>query len=188
MSAIETAATESDKGRGAAKRFSDFLVAHDPGPPPERAPWTSIDWSDLRALVMDVYDRRSRALHNGRPFPEPMLRSPRWESNIKLFLIRWIQRITEVIGTANLPDGIVTFAHDATSSNDEIPMLLWVFEHLVRGALTDWWGQVQQGAGVGEEVNLRGNVTPRYSEGGHRVAPSQWLTAQGEGRYLHAAA
>jgi hypothetical protein len=39
-------------------------------------------------------------------------------------------------------DGIAQFSHDAVWSSADMPMLLWVFEYIVRRSLQDWWSDL----------------------------------------------
>jgi phytoene dehydrogenase-like protein len=57
--------------RRAQKRFIDFLVHFDPGPPDDRPAFKAgqVDWGAMRSHLRTIYDYRSRALHDGRPFP-----------------------------------------------------------------------------------------------------------------------
>lgn len=134
VSAVETAASTTDARRGATRRFCDFLAERAPDPPPVRAPWSTVDWTRLGELAASIYDMRSRALHDGRPFPDPMLRAPRWETNLENDLDEGASA-----GYIERPDGIAQFSHDAVWSSADMPMLLWVFEYIVRGSLQGWW-------------------------------------------------
>jgi hypothetical protein len=109
VSAVETAATASNTGVGAGKRFRRFMKAHQPSPPDPRAPWTRIEWAQLDSLLPAIYNARSRALHNGKPFPDPMLRPPRWESSEG----NEADGRTQSAGYIERPDGIASFSHDA---------------------------------------------------------------------------
>lgn len=111
------------------------MKEHSPGPPEPRAPWAQVDWDRLPRLLSAIYDARSRALHNGKPFPGPMLDPPRMESNEGSEL----DERSQSTGYIERADGIGTFAYDAIWSSADIPMLLWVFGHMVRSALQHWW-------------------------------------------------
>ena len=62
------------------KKFLDFSMKFQPPPPPERPEhhWAQHSWNrkDFRATVQKIYEYRSRALHDGRPFPAPMCQPP----------------------------------------------------------------------------------------------------------------
>lgn len=55
------------------RRFLDFFD-HFPPPPPSNRPalHLQVDWSEIRVHLGKVYNYRSRALHEGTPFPFPM--------------------------------------------------------------------------------------------------------------------
>lgn len=74
-----------------------------------------------------IYGHRSRALHDGKPFPLPMLDWPRWPDD---------EAIQEV------PLGLNTGGMGGVWDASEAPMLLSTFEHIVRGALLRWWGNL----------------------------------------------
>ena len=106
-------------------RFLNFLDKHLPPPPTERPEeFARLDWSDLRPRFKRIYDYRSRALHDGTPFPEPMCEpAMRWSTDTPVEKPPWLSSSS----------GLATWA-----AND-IPMFLHTFEYVVRGALLSWW-------------------------------------------------
>ncbi len=112
---------------GSTKKFVDFLWAHRPEPPGPRPPeWASLDWTErgLRDALTRVYQHRSKALHGGTPFPGPMSR---------------ILRVTNEGWLPETPLGLAASEHGGVWIAEDMPMLLWVFHHVVRGALLVWW-------------------------------------------------
>lgn len=72
-------ANEFADSMGVGKKFVDFLLEHLPSPPEKRPPqWGQVDWSaaNLKGAFRKVYDHRSKALHDGMPFPAPMCEPP----------------------------------------------------------------------------------------------------------------
>lgn len=134
VGAVEAASKTPARGK-VTRRFLDFLERHQPPPPTQRAPWTRIDWERLPELLRSVYAARSNALHDGKPFPAPMLEVPRWETNED----NEPDERPPSSGHIERPDGIASFSHGGTWASADIPMLLWVFEHVVRGSLLSWW-------------------------------------------------
>jgi hypothetical protein len=121
-------ATEFADSFGATKKFVDFLVAYLP-PPPEKRPadWGRIDWSPdgLRPVFRKIYEHRSKALHDGIPFPPPMCEPPfkheTWDA------------------VAERPIGLGMSGQGGTWMLEDTPVLLHTFEHIVRHALNAWW-------------------------------------------------
>jgi hypothetical protein len=109
---------------GATNKFVSFLLQFLPSPPELRPPeFFRISWErrDIKRSLKKVYDKRSRALHGGRPFPYPMCTPPiRWED-----------------GYSELPN--VTGALGAQWQREDIPMQLHVFERIARLAISEWW-------------------------------------------------
>lgn len=116
---------------GATKKFSDFLCKYLPNPPSVRSddrlePWTE---SGLKKKFAKVYDYRSKRLHAGQPFPETMRRN--------------------TVGGGMTGDGFIIAREvpikmstpTENYAQDELPMTLNIFEHIVQGALLNWWNQ-----------------------------------------------
>lgn len=63
---------------GSMRRFCEFIVTHLPEPPKRRPPSYQLTWSGagLKPVLKIIYDHRSRALHDGTPFPLPMCEQP----------------------------------------------------------------------------------------------------------------
>ena len=122
---------------GSAKKFVDFVKEFLPPAPPLRPPGYQFSWeiSDITRALRLIYRYRSKALHDGTPFPAPMCDSPRrlaqdWQA--------WTERPT---GLAASMLGSVWLAEDT-------PILFHTFEYIARNALLRWWQQVMDSKAV----------------------------------------
>jgi len=84
----------------------------------------------MRESVNKIYEYRSKALHEGIPFPAPMCHSP-WTAGDGVFAEKFH---AFAMGT----QGGVWQAED-------IPMLLHTFEYIVRKVLLRWWQSMAAG-------------------------------------------
>lgn len=110
----------------ATDRFTMFMTNYEPDPPSERKNGDAgqIQWADLSQHFLTIYGYRSRALHDGTPFPAPMCEPPvRWSGN----------------GYAEKPPWLWSQAGSSTWLAGDIPMHLHMFEYLARHALLNWW-------------------------------------------------
>lgn len=114
----------------ATRKFVSFLAECAPEPPEQRPSFDVLDWTRMADHAKLIYRLRSDALHNGKPFPQPMLEIPRREEN---------GSIQEV------PGGLTTGGYGAIWAAEETPMLLATFEHIARGALLKWWDELANG-------------------------------------------
>jgi len=112
------------------KQFVDFARDFMPGPPPDRpkeraqCPW---DKTAMEKAMETIYDHRSKALHDGTPFPLPMCQPP---------------RMTHGNGevAAERPENHIAFPTLGVKwGEDDLPMHLHTFEYIVQGALCKWW-------------------------------------------------
>lgn len=113
---------------GATKKFIDFVLEFAPDPPRHRPPQAfqlSWDKKNLKNSLRIIYGWRSRALHGGTPFPAPMCQAP-----------RFIEKGGVLI---EIPLGLATHSQGATWVKKDTPMLLHIFEYIVRQALLKWW-------------------------------------------------
>ena len=112
---------------GSTKKFVDFLLKYLPEPPSPRPvdPNVQVSWSErgLKRAFSQIYGYRSRTLHGGVAFPAPLCFSP--------------------IDVEELPFNIAGSGSRAGNapawSRKDVPMLLHVFEYIVRYALLNWW-------------------------------------------------
>jgi hypothetical protein len=127
--AVSAVANEFAQGMKATAKFRGFFRAYAPEAPPRRPPeFAQLDWrvSRLMAAIGEVYDRRSKALHSGLPFPYPMCEPP------------W--RHEEWDAAEEVPSAPGAGAQGGYWKREDTPMRLHTFEYLVRGALLAWWG------------------------------------------------
>jgi hypothetical protein len=113
---------------GATKKFFEFLLAYLPSPPQNRPDeWLQIEWSpeNLKKAFRQIYDYRSKALHDGIQFPAPMCEPP------------FLNKTGEA--GAERPTGHATSVGGGTWLAKDTPMLLQTFEYIAREALAAWW-------------------------------------------------
>jgi hypothetical protein len=107
-----------------------FLAFFRDFPPPEPSvrpdnDRARLDWTpaQLRNALAQVYELRSRLLHDGRPFPHPLLQPPAGQLDVP----------------AERP------MHDAYGvgpmawKSEDLPMYLPIFAHIVHMSLLSWW-------------------------------------------------
>ncbi len=113
---------------GSTNKFVNFVLKFLPDEPKERPiKWQQIKWSrtSIRKILSKIYDYRSRALHDGTPFPTPMCEPPFYNAE-------WGVTYSEKpLGAEGAMGG--------TWLPDDIPILLHTFENITRGALLNWW-------------------------------------------------
>ena len=112
---------------GSTKKFIDFLLTYMPSPPSKRSQWGQLSWerSDLKKAFGLVYKYRSKALHEGVPFPAPMCGVARVTSNSDV--------------PSEIPIGLATSTLGGVWQIKDTPMLLHVFEYIGRNAILSWW-------------------------------------------------
>lgn len=119
---------------GSTRKFVDFCVAHLPAPPPIRPqqPFEQIAWdaATLRRGLIKIYDYRSRALHDGTPFPLPMCMPPRGDRG----------------AYEEKPAGLAAGTGSAVWMAVDLPMMLHVFHYITRSVLLSWWRSLLPGA------------------------------------------
>ncbi|MCW3767952.1 hypothetical protein OCL88_15845 [Paenarthrobacter sp. PAE-2] len=109
----------------AQKKFVSFVADYNQGPPETRpAEFQQLDWLKLDSHMQVIYGHRSNALHDGTPFPAPMLQKP-----YGTYEEGWSER----------PLGITASSGGSSWDAHEYPMTLQTFEELVRGCLVEWW-------------------------------------------------
>lgn len=103
--------------------FADF-------PPPEplyrpQSDRARVDWTPrgLKNALGQVYDLRSRLLHDGRPFPYPLLGPPAADNDIPAE-----RPFEDAYGVGNM-----------AWTAGELPMFLPTFAYIVQMSLLDWW-------------------------------------------------
>ena len=125
---VERIAVEFADALGSTAKFVDFLLEHLPPPPPTRpGEWGQVKWEKptLRKSFRSIYDHRSRALHDGIPFPAPLCRPVLNPANPSVPAERPIE-------LAASDRGGVWVARD-------LPLYLHTFEYIARNAIVTWW-------------------------------------------------
>ncbi len=113
---------------GSTKKFIDFVINFLPPQPAFRpSEFFQHSWEvqRMKRSMGIIYGYRSKALHDGRPFPAPMcdppFRHPDWEA------------------PAEKPFGVAASSKGGTWLSKDTPMLLHTFEYIVRNSLLNWW-------------------------------------------------
>ena len=114
------------------KKFMDFGMKFTPKVPnPKERPMARslrLDWRkpNLKKVLRKIYQYRSRALHEGVPFPDPMLGPP--------FRMKANEQGSEV----PLP-GSASYSKGGTWVQQDVPVNLNTFHYITRNALLNWW-------------------------------------------------
>lgn len=119
----------------ATSRFLAFLDRYAPGPPARRPADENlrVDWPGLRKAMGRIYGARSALLHEGTPFPPGMV-------GINL------EFDDDGLPPECLRRGSQIGAENSAWPARDVPMYLWVFAHIVRGALINWWHDQTRGS------------------------------------------
>jgi len=124
-----TIADTFSESLGSTKKFIDFLLNYLPLPPEKRpGVWGQVKWEnkELKNSFRQIYGYRSKALHNGQPFPAPMCHSP-----------RKLQQDWDAV--EERPYFSASSVSGGTWVAKDIPMSLHTFEYIARNALIKWW-------------------------------------------------
>jgi len=119
---IPTIANEFKDSFGATKKFVDFCLCFLPDEPLLRPSSGRIDWSSesLSSIFKKIYDYRSKALHGGQPFPEPMCSYPeKWDEYAER------ARACSTLG--------------GTWLDEDVPINLNTFNYMTHSILNKWW-------------------------------------------------
>lgn len=130
---VEKVAIEISDYMGSTKTFIDFILEYFPNEPINRTEIHSrIDWTkrSFKKYLSQIYNYRSLALHGGTPFPSPMCEPP-MKLNGKYF---------------EAPPGLATSSNNAVWVKKDLPMLLHVFEYVVRNSIKSWWQSLYKNA------------------------------------------
>lgn len=112
---------------GSTRKFVDFVLQHLSGPPDLRPPiWEQFEWTDinLKKALRIIYGYRSKALHEGRPFPAPMCVPPYIHASNGA-----VQERMHSLAVS-MKQGIW--------QQEDIPMNLHLFEYITRKTLLAW--------------------------------------------------
>ncbi|WP_283134596.1 hypothetical protein [Rhizohabitans arisaemae] len=122
--ALQIVAKSLSRILGAESKMIDFILNYAPDPPAQRPEFGQIDWTQLEPALHVLYDHRSRDLHGGIPFPEPLCSPP-------FFDINGVP--TEAFpGHSASSGGAIWPAH-------RLPMYLHTFAYIAGEALRRWW-------------------------------------------------
>lgn len=115
-------------------KFISFCTIFKPDPPASRPAIEQFSFANrsYKTALSTIYDHRSKALHDGIPFPSPMCQPPDCYSPDE--------------PPPERPGGLAAASHGASWVGTEFPMHLHLFAHIVRGALLNWWQSLSQDA------------------------------------------
>ncbi len=123
---VQRVAKEIADYMGSTKAFTEFLINFVPAPPERRPDYNQHSWEvpELTKTFKLIYKYRSLALHGGTPFPFPMC------SQVHL--------LADGVYPEK-PRGLGSQAKGAVWDAKDTPMLLHLFEYIVRKSLLKWW-------------------------------------------------
>jgi len=129
--AVRLVASHLRRELRAQYKFREFILNFLPEPPAKRPrSWLQIDWEkdSMGKVLSKVYDCRSQALHGGVPFPPAMCVAP-------------FQR-SEDEAHSEKPHGLAMAGQGGAWTQDDQPLLLHIFEYIVRSVILNWWKSV----------------------------------------------
>lgn len=108
------------------RKLLNFTLRFAPTPPARRPEGIRVDFDDLEPALRQIYQWRSRDLHDGIPFPPPLCEPPIGDEHgpYERFPALGVQQ-----GGGYWPAEV-------------LPMYLHIFAHIVGGALCNWWTQL----------------------------------------------
>ena len=112
------------------RKFRKFIIKFKPPSPTKRPPNVLCHpWEEqaLEQSMIKIYDYRSKALHEGIPFPAPMCDPPFFDES-------WD-------APAEKPLGLGAQTMGGSWVVEDLPMLLHTFEYIVRQVLLKWWAE-----------------------------------------------
>lgn len=113
-------------------KFVRFLLKFGLVPPIPRPTVGAVDWSEvaMKKALPKVYQHRSSALHGSQPVPPPMSEPP--------------SPTHDVGGVRALPERPfgATATQGALWTEEDMPLNLYAFHHLVATAATAWWAEL----------------------------------------------
>lgn len=125
---VAAVAKEFGSTMKATAKFLGFLKEHMPEAPNLRPPeHAQLSWTkaNLGEAIETVYKYRSRALHDGRPFPHPMSEVPDFHS--------------EWAAPDEIPTALAMGINGGQWLQKDTPMRFHMFEYIARNALLKWW-------------------------------------------------
>ena len=120
---VEKVAHDLAKTFRPTKKFKDFVIAHDPGPPDVRPENARFQWENLDEALDILYRHRSRELHAGVAFPGPLCEPPPGHATPPF-------EVFPALGASNRGGRWLA---------EGLPMYLHLFAHITGGALRRWW-------------------------------------------------
>ncbi|WAT06503.1 hypothetical protein O1V64_11185 [Rouxiella badensis] len=116
---------------GATRKFRNFCLNFLPSEP-ENRPGEEIFricWKkqSLREIFNTVYNHRSKALHGGLPFPDPMCKAPNMGGHFSEICV------TSLLTTLG-----------GTWSSKDAPVTLNTFNHMTHSILNQWWSTLYE--------------------------------------------
>ena len=108
------------------RKLLAFTLRYAPAPPDRRPEAAQVDFDDLEPALRQIYEWRSRDLHDGIPFPAPLCEPPVGHENPAY------ERFP-VIGMSS---------GGGYWPAEVLPMYLHMFAHIVGGALRNWWNDL----------------------------------------------
>ena len=116
---------------GSTAKFWKFMDQFKPAPPEHRPKLFCFDFNpkSYKSAMKKIYGYRSKALHEGTPFPLPMCEPPGVP-------------VANDFELNEIPIGLATNALGATWAIEDTPMLLHLFSYIVQRALLLWWEDV----------------------------------------------
>lgn len=119
-------------------KFREFLLTFGLNPPAARPKAFPTDWAPaaMKKTLELVYRYRSEALHASQPFPLPMCEAP-FPS----------ESITGEMAWAERPGG-ASYQVGGLWTDDDLPINLYTFHHIVSTALQKWWATLGPREGV----------------------------------------
>jgi len=138
--AIPIVAEALSRTLGAERKMLDFVTEYAPAPPVERPrEWGRVDWNDLEQALRILYDHRSRDLHDGIPFPEPLCQPP---------------EVDDRGVPAERFGAIAMSGRGGAWPAERLPMYLHTFVYLAGSSLRKWWQELaaEQSQGPFEPV------------------------------------
>jgi hypothetical protein len=123
MRAVEIVAEELAHTLNVERKLLAFSLRYLPGPPVHRPNIAQVDFENLEPALSQIYEWRSRDLHDGIPFPPPLCEPPITDGDVAM------ERFPAL--------GIE--GQGGYWPAEVLPMYLHVFAHIVGGALCNWW-------------------------------------------------
>jgi hypothetical protein len=105
------------------RKLLAFTLNYAPGPPDSRSPGAQVDFDDLGPALHQIYEWRSRDLHDGIPFPSRLCEPP----------------ITDPQGPYERFPALGVSGRGGYWPAEVLPMYLHIFAHIVGGSLRNWW-------------------------------------------------